>query len=89
MDRSMVIKKKWRIKTIYEKTENIFWGEYKKHEIAIEGVLVGQDSTMGKRYAIAVLNTENGIYAYDGYWGDSYNTIDEAIEEALRGSKLI
>jgi hypothetical protein len=70
-------------KNIKEKTEDSFVGLYKNHDIHIEREEHG--------FYITVTGPD-GCYCYDGYW-INYDypapNIDDAIEEALKGSQLI
>lgn len=69
-----------KVKTI-KREENVFWGEYKAHDIEIFRELSDEDWYI-------IVHSGRG-YLYDGYFPDSANaTIDEAIEEALKGSQL-
>lgn len=44
----------------------------------------------GMTFYITVRNAEISFgTAYDGYWGDADNTLEEAVEQALLGSCLI
>jgi hypothetical protein len=44
----------------------------------------------GQAFYIQVCNSEISFgTAYDGWWGNAENSLEEAVEEALRGSCLI
>ena len=78
-----------RIKKVIEKTEECFEGYYKNHWICItmEYICTGFEPI----YHIEVQN-QDGIYSYHGYWdGDNRLnlTMEDAVEEALKGSMLI
>jgi len=86
--------KKYRIlkKNIKVKSEFYFLGYYKNHEIKIEkdNLTWDEESYTYPRWYIVVTGPNGGV-CYDGWWGDYLRntTIDDAIEEALMGSKLI
>jgi len=82
---------KYRIRIIHERTSRRFRGRYKGHEIEI---------TRADRKGLRVYGwyimvwAPSGALCYDGYWPSSLlmegpKTMDEAIEQALRGSLLI
>ncbi len=65
----------------FERTEDEFVGRYKQHDIRI-----GRED--GRNWYIAV-QAPSGLYAYDGYWLDSWNkSMDDAIAEACTGAML-
>ena len=67
---------------IIEKTNDAFFGTYKKHDIQIE-----REDDCG--FYIIVQN-EDGCYSYDGYWSSCLPVeMSDAIEEALDGSCLL
>lgn len=67
---------------IITNTDNEFYGKYKKHSIHIQRVI-------GESFYIQVIHP-SGEYDYDGYWSNSeYETMDNAIIEALNGSELL
>lgn len=75
----------YRIKKIVRKDDMNFIGYYKGHEICID-----REEDDDYKFYIVVRSPE-GTFCYDGWWScyDKYPTIDDAIEEALRGSLLI
>jgi len=67
---------------IFEHTEFAFRARYKGHEIHIT-------RERGARPWYIQVTTPSGCYAYDGWWGEEWNTMEEAIAQALTGSCLI
>lgn len=68
---------------IYTRTNSEFHATYRGHDIQISF-----ERKDPKPFYIMV-TAPSGEYAYDGWWGEEWNTMDEAIVEALRGSCLI
>lgn len=72
------------IRKVFVKTKRCFSGEYKGHKIDISRDAENDD------WYIIVECIKTGTYGYDGWWRNSeFENIDAAIEEALKGSKLI
>ena len=67
---------------IYEHTKSTFRASYKGHEIHIT-------RERGARPWYIQVTSQSGCYAYDGWWGKEWNTMKEAITQALTGSCLI
>lgn len=73
----------WRIKKVVKKTKKYFEATYKKHYFVIQW-----DDSLKKWY-IEVQPNNNRTFAYLGHWGNEKYDIDDAIYEAMRGSRLI
>lgn len=68
---------------IFSKTPVSFYGAYKGHTV---------DITKDELGFYIIVKDPSGEYCYDGWWRDSFDgskTIDNAIEEALKGAMLI
>lgn len=63
-----------------EATKESFWGDYKGHFIEIEW------SKHREMWYIAVYNDMG--YAYDGWWDEPNTTMEDAINEAIKGAML-
>jgi hypothetical protein len=77
--------KRYRITQRVEKTEDHFHAVYKGRDIQIDREDDGS-------FYIIVTHIESGMHDYDGWWDESRHfirTIDEAIEEALKGAMLV
>jgi len=72
----------WRIKKIVKKTKTYFEATYKKHYFVIEW------DKKTRIWDIEVRAKDGGL-AYNGYWGNETENIDDAIYEAMRGSGLL
>lgn len=64
-----------------ERTDDMFYGTYKGHIIDII-----RDEDHNGWYYIRVFN-DNGS-GYDGWWDNAEASMDEAIEEAIKGAML-
>lgn len=88
----------YRIKNTLD-SEHEFFATYKGYQVHVEwqGDVDEQDGEVfeeppldGMAYYIVVRNPEISFgTAYEGYWGDARNSLEEAVEEALVGSCLI
>ena len=67
---------------IREKTKSTFRATYKGHEIDIS-------RERGARPWYIQVTSPNGCFAYDGWWGEEWNSMEEAITQALVGSCLV
>ena len=67
---------------IRKRTDEEFWATYRGHEIEI-------NRERGARGWYIRVTAPSGCYAYDGWWGEEWNTMDEAITQALVGSCLL
>lgn len=77
--------KRYRITQRVEKTDDHFHAIYKGRDIQIDREPDGS-------FYIIVTDLESGMHDYDGWWQESRystKTIDEAIEEALKGAMLV
>ena len=76
------------IRKVVTKDADTFFGEYKGHTIEIWR---DEEPLDHSQFTIMVTKKNCGMFAtaYDGDWGCSDNTMDEAIEEALLGAMLI
>jgi len=72
--------KKRRMGRVVKKTPKHVVGYYQGHSIEIQREPGGQ-------FYIMVTHPAEGT-SYDGWWGSEVNGMDEAIQEAFRGSKL-
>lgn len=67
----------------FERTERLFEGRYKQHDIRID-----RDDHRLNWYI--TVRAPDGCYVYDGWWRDSaHKTMDDAIFEACCGAMLI
>ncbi len=72
--------KKRRFSKSVEKTDTLFEGYYKNHYFNIQ-----KEDEPNKWYII--VTDPSGEYCYDGYWETlEESTIDDAIEQAIKGS---
>jgi hypothetical protein len=80
-----------RIRKIKEHTPDSFRGIYKGYDIEIERDL--ERDKHGYVFYITVRNPEIAFGTnYDGWWeyeGSAYPSIEDAVEEALKGSGFI
>ena len=67
---------------IHERTGLRFRATYRGHELDIS-------KERGARGFYIIVTAPDGCYAYDGWWGEEWSTMDEAIAQALMGSCLI
>lgn len=74
-----------RLGRITTKTESYTHGFLKKHEVQIERE-GKKDENGNYQYSINVQHSENGLWAYHGYWKGK--TMKDAIIEAIKGSCL-
>lgn len=77
--------KKYRIIQIETHTPDNFYGTYKGRSIQI-------DREEDDSFYIIVTDIKSGMADYDGWWRESQvfnRTIEEAIEEALKGAILV
>ncbi len=71
----------YKIRNIIEETWDSFHAKYKRHEIII---------TREKNFLFYIqVVAPSETYSYDGYYDSNTGSMDEAIEEALKGALLI